>query len=100
MPLVLVLVVAVAICILSIASLSVRPQIDDNTYPNLMAILVGYNSSLAYNICEPRSPGKLEQCPFVWKDYRENGYVTAYGEDEASISSFNYHKFGFRINSG
>lgn len=60
-----------------------------------MAILTGYNSSLAYNFCEPRTPGKLEQCPFVWSDFRKNGYVTAYGEDEASISTFNYHKTGF-----
>lgn len=60
-----------------------------------MAILVGYNNSMAYNACEPRSIGKLEQCPFVWKDFRDNGYVTSYGEDEASISSFNYHKYGF-----
>lgn len=60
-----------------------------------MAILVGYNSSLAYNVCEPTTPGKLEACPFVWQDFREAGYVTAYGEDEASISTFNYHKTGF-----
>lgn len=60
-----------------------------------MAILVGYNSSLAYNVCEPTTPGKLEACPFVWKDFRDAGYVTAYGEDEASISTFNYHKTGF-----
>jgi hypothetical protein len=62
-----------------------------------MAILVGYNNTLAYNVCEPRNLGKLEQCPFVWKDFRDNGYVTAYGEDETSISSFNYHKLGFTV---
>lgn len=60
-----------------------------------MAILVGYNSSLAYGTCEPTIPGKLEQCPFLWTDFRNAGYVTAYGEDEASISTFNYHKTGF-----
>lgn len=61
-----------------------------------MAILTGYNNSLAYGRCDPRTPGKLEKCPFVWSDYRAAGYVTAYGEDEASISTFNYHKVGFQ----
>lgn len=62
-----------------------------------MAILVGYNSSLAYNVCKPTVPGKLEECPFVWKSFRDAGYVTAYGEDEADISTFNYHKTGFVV---
>lgn len=61
-----------------------------------MAILVGYNNTLAYNTCNPRIPGKLDKCPFVWWDYRDAGYVTAYGEDEASISTFHYHKVGFQ----
>lgn len=60
-----------------------------------MAILVGYNSTLAYNVCQPTVPGKLESCPFIWQNFRDAGYVTAYGEDEAAISTFNYHKTGF-----
>lgn len=68
---------------------------DDNTFPNLMAILTGYNNSVSYAKCAPRETGKLESCPLVWKGFREAGYVTAYGEDEASISTFNYHKVGF-----
>lgn len=61
-----------------------------------MAILTGYNNSLAYDECKPQDIGKLEKCPFVWQDFRESGYVTSYGEDEASISSFNFHKTGFQ----
>ena len=60
-----------------------------------MAILTGYNRTFAYSECTPTVPGQLETCPFVWKDFQDAGYVTAYGEDEASISSFNYHKTGF-----
>lgn len=70
-------------------------KIDDNTFPNLMAILTGYNSSLAYNTCNPRKVGQLETCPFVWNMFTNSGYVTAYAEDEASINTFNYHKYGF-----
>uniref|UniRef100_A0A182WHQ3 Uncharacterized protein n=1 Tax=Anopheles minimus TaxID=112268 RepID=A0A182WHQ3_9DIPT len=70
-------------------------KIDDNTYPNLMAILTGYNNSLAYSVCNPKKVGQLEECPFMWKYFADNGYATAYAEDEASINTFNYHKYGF-----
>lgn len=70
-------------------------KIDDNTYPNLMAILTGYNNTLAYDVCNPRKVGQLETCPFLWKYFADSGYVTAYAEDEASINTFNYHKYGF-----
>lgn len=60
-----------------------------------MAILTGYNHSLAYDVCQPEKVGKLDKCPFVWNDFHANGYVTSYGEDETSISSFNYNKKGF-----
>ncbi|XP_055687131.1 uncharacterized protein LOC129792266 isoform X2 [Lutzomyia longipalpis] len=71
-------------------------KIDDNTYPNLMAILTGFNSSLSYSVCNPVQVGKLDACPMVWYSYRESGYVTAYAEDEAEISTFNFNKKGFR----
>ncbi|XP_053672941.1 uncharacterized protein LOC128723248 [Anopheles nili] len=70
-------------------------KIDDNTYPNLMAILTGYNNSLAYSVCNPKKVGQLEECPFMWKYFADSGYATAYAEDEASINTFNYHKYGF-----
>lgn len=70
-------------------------QIDDNTFPNLMAILTGYNQTLAYGECSPRQVGKLEKCPLIWTEFKNSGYVTSYGEDEVSISSFNFNKKGF-----
>lgn len=72
-------------------------QIGDNTFPNLMAILTGMNLTDAYTTCEPKIVGKLDDCPIVWKDFRDAGYVTAYAEDEADISTFNYQKKGFII---
>ncbi|XP_031636443.1 uncharacterized protein LOC116349218 isoform X2 [Contarinia nasturtii] len=70
-------------------------KIDDNTFPNLMAILTGYNQTLAYGECSPRQVGKLEECPLIWNEFKDSGYVTSYGEDEVSISSFNFNKKGF-----
>lgn len=60
-----------------------------------MAILTGKNNSQSYEECDPKRVGALNKCPFIWQNFQELGYATAYAEDEASISSFNYHKYGF-----
>lgn len=70
-------------------------KIGDNTFPNLMAIFTGYNSTEAYKICNPKQIGPLDSCRFIWKDYKKFGYITAYGEDETCINTFNYKKKGF-----
>ncbi|XP_055910016.1 uncharacterized protein LOC129944538 isoform X2 [Eupeodes corollae] len=70
-------------------------KMGDNTFPNLMAILTGYNQTVAFDKCAPTKLGALDRCPFIWKSFREHGYVTAYAEDESSINTFNYLKLGF-----
>ncbi|CAH0555015.1 unnamed protein product [Brassicogethes aeneus] len=77
------------------ATLKGYNKIDDNTFPNLMAILIGQNQSRAYSVCKPKEIGKLNECPFIWNDFSKFGYVTAYGEDESNINTFNYNKKGF-----
>jgi len=74
---------------------SIHRQMDDNTFPNLMAILAGFNNSQSWKECQPTQVGKLDDCPLIWKTFAESGYATAYAEDEASLSTFNYHKEGF-----
>lgn len=34
-------------------------QMDDNTFPNLMAILNGYNQTTSYELCDPKHVGQL-----------------------------------------
>ncbi|XP_076266465.1 uncharacterized protein LOC143200082 isoform X4 [Rhynchophorus ferrugineus] len=70
-------------------------KMDDNTFPNLMAILTGFNDSMVFKTCNPKAIGNLDKCPMVWYKYRDLGYVTAYAEDSASMSTFNYIKKGF-----
>ncbi|XP_060527924.1 uncharacterized protein LOC132702980 [Cylas formicarius] len=70
-------------------------KVEDNTFPNFMAIFTGYNQSDASGICNPEIEGKLDSCPFLWQTYRDLGYVTAYVEDEAKIGTFTFHKKGF-----
>lgn len=70
-------------------------KMGDNTYPNLMAVLTGYNLTWAYNVCKPTTMGSLNKCPFVWQDFARAGYATGYAEDETAINTFNYNKEGF-----
>lgn len=70
-------------------------KIDDNTFPNLMAILTGQNNSVTDKVCDWRQVGELENCEFMWNLYDKAGYVTAYAEDEVTLSTFNYFDTGF-----
>lgn len=70
-------------------------KIADNTYPNLMAALTGIDGDISYEACLPIQLGRLDNCSFIWKKYREGGYITGYAEDEYTISTFNFHKVGF-----
>ncbi|XP_071872290.1 uncharacterized protein [Bombus fervidus] len=70
-------------------------KMGDNTFPNLMAILTGQNQSQAYSLCKPTVPYMLDRCPFLWRNFRDAGYATAYGEDETALNTFNYLKMGF-----
>ncbi|OAD55109.1 hypothetical protein WN48_05584 [Eufriesea mexicana] len=70
-------------------------KMGDNTFPNLMAILTGLNQAQAYSRCKPTVPYMLDRCPFLWANFRNAGYATAYGEDETSLNTFNYFKVGF-----
>jgi len=70
-------------------------KIGDNTFPNLMAILTGQMPQQAYSRCKPTVAYKLDNCPFLWYNFRNAGYVTAYGEDETVLNTFNYLKVGF-----
>ncbi|XP_063986933.1 uncharacterized protein LOC135167555 [Diachasmimorpha longicaudata] len=70
-------------------------KMGDNTFPNLMAILTGQNSTTAFANCKPFQAYGLDNCPFLWYNFRNAGYVTAYAEDVVPLSTFNYLKVGF-----
>lgn len=70
-------------------------KIGDNTFPNLMAIFTGRNMSAAYDFCAPKTVGGMDKCDLIWREFNRAGFVTAYAEDMASISTFNYKKKGF-----
>ncbi|XP_051176271.1 uncharacterized protein LOC127291270 [Leptopilina boulardi] len=70
-------------------------KMGENTFPNLMAILTGQGQEESHSKCTPNVPFGLDNCPLIWYNFRNAGYVTAYAEDEAPMSTFNLLKVGF-----
>lgn len=59
-----------------------------------MAVLAGLSPSESVR-CASKTPGCLEEIPFVWKSFHELNYTTAYAEDIASYSTFHNNYAGF-----
>uniref|UniRef100_A0A1I8PE49 Uncharacterized protein n=1 Tax=Stomoxys calcitrans TaxID=35570 RepID=A0A1I8PE49_STOCA len=70
-------------------------KVGDNTFPNLMPLLTGYGLNRSMHDCNPKIPGGLDKCTFIWNRLKKHGFVTAYAEDTPTISTFNYLKKGF-----
>ncbi|KAH8312637.1 hypothetical protein KR044_011832 [Drosophila immigrans] len=71
-------------------------KVADNTFPNLMAILSGYlPDSAKEKVCDTDKRGCFDRMPFIWKYFKSAGYLTAFGEDECDMQTFNYQKPGF-----
>ncbi|PVD18433.1 hypothetical protein C0Q70_20982 [Pomacea canaliculata] len=69
----------------------------DGTPAALLPILTGHHEE---ELPEARRgmPGAqpVDGHPWVWKEFKRHGYVTAYAEDMASIRTFQYRMLGFK----
>ncbi|XP_016973873.1 uncharacterized protein LOC108040777 isoform X2 [Drosophila rhopaloa] len=73
-------------------------KVSDNSFPNIFAMLTGYSpETAATQLCNTDTDGCLDKIPFIWKEYKTEGYLTAYAEDEESANTFNYMKPGFGV---
>ncbi|CAH4014319.1 unnamed protein product [Pieris brassicae] len=70
-------------------------KVGDNTFPNLVPMLLGIREQDLKNTCWPNTKSTFDYCPFIWNAYKDAGYYTAFGEDSASLGTFNFEKFGF-----
>ena len=76
-------------------------KVDDNTYQNMMPILTGMNRyeyqnhSCSHEDKKPLTRSKYDNCPFIWKEFAYNGYVTAFIEDWAKVGMFPDLRMGF-----
>ncbi|KAH8333613.1 hypothetical protein KR059_001202, partial [Drosophila kikkawai] len=73
-------------------------KVADNSFPNIFAMLTGYSPETAKaQVCDTDIDGCLDKIPFIWKEMREAGYLTAYAEDEEIANTFTYMKPGFSV---
>ncbi|XP_050309554.1 uncharacterized protein LOC126745656 isoform X2 [Anthonomus grandis grandis] len=68
-------------------------KIEDNTFPNLMAILSGRSMDTLEPHCVRSEP--FDNCDILWNIFKDYGVITAYGEDEPFLNTFTYYKKGF-----
>ncbi|CAH2104336.1 unnamed protein product [Euphydryas editha] len=70
-------------------------KVGDNTFPNLIPMLMGISEKELKNTCLPNKESTFDNCPFIWHWFKEIGYYTAFGEDSSTLGTFNYEKNGF-----
>ncbi|XP_061714896.1 uncharacterized protein LOC133523379 [Cydia pomonella] len=70
-------------------------KVGDNTFPNVIPLLLGKHATELQDTCWPNKKMTFDNCPFIWERFQQAGFATAYGEDYAKIGTFNYNKRGF-----
>lgn len=67
----------------------------NNTFSNLIPILTGLTEDELVKNCWPSRYSRFDSCPFVWKEFSNNGYTTTFAEDASHIGIFSFNKMGF-----
>lgn len=70
-------------------------KVADNTFPNLVPVLAGLSVDELKNVCWPTEVTYFDDCPFIWKEFKQAGYRTMFAEDASWMGVFSYTKRGF-----
>ena len=71
-------------------------RIGNETFSNLFAALTGQSPKQKYKMCNPTEKTFLDDCQFVWGDFKKAGYITVFAEDQLTRSAFNVRHLGFQ----
>nr|XP_053635142.1 uncharacterized protein LOC128690499 [Cherax quadricarinatus] len=70
-------------------------KIGENTLPNMYEIMFGFTiQEIGKHECVQKTRYQ-DSCPIIWKDFDQEGYLTAYGEDVYPRGIFDYGYNGF-----
>lgn len=72
-------------------------KVGENTYPNLVPMLMGVRGTDVVKLCRPNGNETFDNCPLIWKRYQRIGYYTAYAEDCPMAAMFNCYQPGFSV---
>jgi hypothetical protein len=70
-------------------------KVGDNTYPNLIPVLSGFDTKELTASCLPFDNSTFDKCSFVWNQYKKHGFTTLFAEDITWVGLFNYCRKGF-----
>uniref|UniRef100_A0A915BM31 Sulfatase N-terminal domain-containing protein n=1 Tax=Parascaris univalens TaxID=6257 RepID=A0A915BM31_PARUN len=71
-------------------------KIDDNTLPNMLAVLSGHKVAVDYKeLNENVQTDFVDDWPFIWKNFSRAGYTTLLAEEQPGI--FSYKARGFKL---
>lgn len=69
---------------------------NHKSFSIIMSMMNGWSEKDIFKICKPYSNFIDFHCPLIFKNFKSNGYVTAYGEDLNEASTFYNGKKGFK----
>jgi len=70
--------------------------VGDGTDKALMPILTGHTEKELPCAIQGVSKRTVDGFPWIWKEFRDAGYVTAWAEDMAGVGTFQYRYNGFK----
>ncbi len=63
-------------------------KVGINSFPNLIPLLTSLSEGEMYSSCRPNNETlPLDMCQFIWKNYSDHNYLTAFIEDNPSSDS-------------
>lgn len=69
-------------------------KVGDATLNNTLALLTGHNfPELRDNPKWWKGDGFFDDCPWIWKNFSERGYITGYADDYVSVFSDKFKGF-------
>lgn len=70
-------------------------KVGDDTFSNIVPILTGRTVEQLNKVCHFDKKLELDNCPFIWKNFSKNGYLTSFTENSILTETFNQDKYGF-----
>ncbi|XP_023241495.1 uncharacterized protein LOC111639786 [Centruroides sculpturatus] len=77
--------------VMKVETLKGLTKVADNSFPNMIALLTGRKVRMVpQELPGNESAGPYDHWPFIWKNFKKEGYVTALTEDEPEYTILNY----------
>ena len=64
-------------------------KVGTGTLPNLVAMTCGLSKMQLEEKCWANRSVPFDKCPFIWKDFKSQGYTTVLGDDEPDLNHWN-----------